>query len=130
MDTGLGYFLRSQGSAALATAVDFGVFLFLYKVIGIYYVWATAIGATCGAVCNFVINRYWAFKVSNGKMSKQAIRYIIVALGSLLLNTYGLYLFTEFSGLDPFYGKIVVSLLVGWCFNYVLHRYWVFKKPS
>ncbi len=124
------YFLRAQGSAALATALDFGVFLLLFKVFGVYYVWSTAIGALSGAICNFLLNRNWAFQSKQTKIRHQAFRYILVALGSLILNTLGLYAFTEWSGLDPFYGKIIIALLVGWCFNYLLHRYWVFSKSQ
>ena len=124
------FFLRAQSSAALATALDFAVFLLLFKVLGVYYVWATAVGASSGAFCNFLVNRYWAFRSSTDRISRQAVRYLLVALGSLFLNTWGLYLFTEWSGFDPFYGKIIVSIIVAWCFNYTLHRYWVFRHAT
>lgn len=124
------FFLRAQSSAAIATALDFTVFLILFKVLGVYYVWATAIGATCGAICNFLINRYWAFRSSKERIELQALRYLLVSLGSLILNTWGLYMITEWSGMDPFYGKIIVSILVAWCFNYTLHRFWVFKTST
>ena len=71
-----------------------------------------------------------------------AIRYLIVWGGSIFLNTSGIYLMTEllkkiisFAEFPTYFAdnifiisKIVVSLLVGFFWNYNMHRFFVYKN--
>ena len=70
-----------------------------------------------------------------------AIRYLMVWGGSISLNTYGTYLMTELLKKIPLLmkvpdfffdnifliSKIVVSLIVGFAWNYVMHRFFVYR---
>lgn len=88
----------------------------------------TTLGAFCGAVVNFYINRHWTFRADRARWEKQAIRYAAVSSGSLLLNVGLVVLFTESLGLKYGWSKIAASLLVGFCFNFPLHKKFVFKN--
>ena len=123
-------FSRSQVASAAATALDFGVLVILVEWAGLWYVPATALGAFAGAVLNFTLNRSWSFQATEGRWNRQAWRYGLVSGGSLLLNSGGVYGFTEWSGVTYLSSKIVTSLLVGVFFNFPLHRYFVFRLPS
>ncbi|MEO1514140.1 MAG: GtrA family protein [Bacteroidota bacterium] len=118
---------RSQIAAAIATSLDFGLVILLTEWLGMWYVLSNALGALCGAVVSFLLGRYWAFVSLRQKMKKQAFRYFWVALGSLLLNTLGVYLITEFSGINYVLSKVIISLTVGIAWNFVLHKYYVFR---
>ena len=120
-------FFRSQMSSILATLIDFLVFIFLEKIILIYYVLAAGISAIAGAIVSFLLGRNWAFRKKDGHLTSQAFRYIITSSTSLLLNTYGIYLLTENLVIDPLYSKIIISLLVGVFFNFLMYRYFVYK---
>jgi len=65
-----------------------------------------------GAITNFLLGRYWAFKSSDDDIKYQAGRYALVSAGSLLLNTAGIYLLTEFTPLESLPAKILVGILV------------------
>lgn len=120
-------FARSQVSALISTAVDFLVFIFLKDLLGIWYVYATALGAFAGAVVNFLLGRYWVFESTEGDMTRQAIRYTFISLGSLLLNTFGVYALTESLQLDPLYSKIIIGILVGVFYNFYFQKIFVYK---
>jgi putative flippase GtrA len=87
----------------------------------------TGLGAAVGAVTNFMINRHWSFRASEAALHAQAVRYALVSAISLGLNVLG----TEGAlrlGVSYGFSRIVVSLLVGFCFNFPLHRYFVFRN--
>ncbi len=120
-------FLSAQVAAFIGTAVDFGVMIFLTELIGVWYVISNAIGAICGAITNFFLGRNWVFLSKERKISHQAFRYFLVATGSMILNTLGVYLLTEFTSLNYIFSKVIVAILIAFTFNFLLQKYFVFK---
>ena len=119
-------FAKSQIAAVLATAIDYLVLIGLVELAHVWYVFATAIAAMTGAVSNFLLGRYWSFNASNDLWHSQAIRYIFVTLGSLILNILGVFIFTEAFSIQYIISKTITALLVAVAFNYPLQRYYVF----
>ena len=120
---------RHQIAGFLATLVDFGVTIFLAEVVMLWYVYSNATGALFGAVANFFISSYWAFSGSKNKLFNQMWKYIIVSAGSLLLNTLFVYLLTDWWWeFDYKISKIIVACTIAWTYNFLLMRYYVFKK--
>ena len=144
-------FLRAQFSSQLASITDFSVTIILANTIitksssgDNYYVYATFLGALCGGVVNCMINYKWTFKTNSVKKRYVAIKYILVWIGSIILNTYGTYLSTEllktWGALQEFLGhffddvfivcKLIVSLLVGFLWNYNMQRLFVYRNRN
>lgn len=121
-------FFRYQVAAITATLADFLVLILLTEVFNVWYVYSTAIGALCGAIVNFNLCRYWAFCNSKNKFKHQVFRYIIVSAGSLILNTFFVFIFTNFLNLNYSISKVITALLVAFFYNYTLQRFFVFKK--
>ncbi len=120
-------FSRAQISSFLATAVDYGILFLFVEVFHIWYVAATAWGAFFGAITNFLLNRHWSFRASEGKWIRQAYRYSIVSIGSLILNTLGVFLVTEYARVHYAVSVVLVAGAVGVLFNYPLHRHYVYR---
>ena len=134
-------FMRAQFSSQISSATDFLTTILLAKLFGMYYVVATTLGALAGGAVNCTVNYFWAFKAKDCKKKYVLIKYVLVWIGSIGLNTLGVYLLTESiqdtrwiqKALGSFaedvfiLSKIVVSLLVGWLWNYNMHRIFVFK---
>ncbi len=125
--TTLQSFIRSQIGSSLATATDFIVFFLAKDLFGIYYAIASYLGNIAGAIVSFLLGRNWAFKNKEGKISNQALKYIITSGMSSILNTGILILLVEYTGIQPFYGKVIVSLIIGLSFNFFMYKYFVFK---
>lgn len=120
-------FLRFQMSALIATAVDFLVTLLLKEKFQIFYAWAVAGGATSGACTAFTINRHWVFQTTHKHPVAQGLKYLIVAGGSVVLNTSGTYLFTELFSWPYLISKAVVALIIGFTYSYYFSRRFVFN---
>jgi putative flippase GtrA len=123
-------FLKAQASSLISTGVDFLVTYILKSILGTWFFLASIIGTICGGVVNFLLGRNWVFSSKENKASQQLFKYTIVWLGSFLLNASGIYLFTEIIKFEEWISKIAVSLIVGIGYNYVLQKFFVFKKGA
>jgi putative flippase GtrA len=139
---GIFVFLRAQLSSQLASFSDFVISIGLVTFFNLYYVYATFVGSVCGGIVNCIINYRWTFKVIGIKKRYIAIKYLIVWGCSIALNTSGTYLVTEllkkivwitrfsehlFEDGEFILAKIIVSLMVGFGWNYNMYRFFVYR---
>jgi putative flippase GtrA len=121
---------RSQIASLTATVVDFSCLVFLVEVAHIWYVVATVIAGFLGAFVNFMLGRHWSFTADDEAFHGQAIRYAAVCAASLVLNSLGVYLLTEYLKMHYAMSKVVTAILVGVLFNFPLHRRFVFSRRT
>jgi putative flippase GtrA len=131
-------FLRHQAAGFIATLVDFGVLIFLTETFDLgFHIFSfdipkysipVALGALSGAIVSFYISTYWAFPGSKNSLKNQALKYVIVSIGSLLLNVLFVYLLTDLINLDYKLSKFITAIFIAWTYNFLLMRNFVFKK--
>ncbi len=120
-------FLKAQLNSIISTAVDFLVMIMLVEIFSVWYIAAVVAGAVAGAVTNFILGRIWVFRAKDEDMKAQILKYSIVWIGSLLLNISGVYFFTEILKFKYIISKIITSAAVGFTFNYILQKRFVFS---
>lgn len=126
-------FAKAQVSAFTGGLLDYVVMILCTELLHIHYTISIAIGGIIGAVVNFSVNRYWTFsthKASQFPAGIQLAKFVFVVAGSIALKSSGTYLFTNWLKLDYKITRIMVDIIVSLGFNYVLQKYWVFKKTS
>ncbi len=84
------------------------------------------VGAASGAFTSFMLGRRWIFRAGHRSAVRQAIRYGLVAAGSLGLNSLGQYMALRLIGLPYVMCRVIVAAMVGVCWNFPLHRRFVF----
>jgi putative flippase GtrA len=119
-------FSKAQCSAWIASAVDFGITIFLAEVCGLWYPYATFVGALSGGITNCIINYRWVFHAIGMKKKYVALRYFFVWTISIAINTLGTYFLTEITGVDFIIVKAGVAITVAICWNYQMQRLFVF----
>lgn len=119
-------FCKAQCSAWVASAVDFGLTILLADICGLWYAYATFIGAVSGGITNCSINYRWVFHAFGMKKKHVAMRYAMVWCGSIILNTGGTCLLTELSKQNYLISKVLVAVLVAVFWNYELQNHFVF----
>lgn len=136
-------FIRSIASSQAASWVDLSLGFLFFAVFHLQPFVATAIGAVSGGIVNCIINYKFTFHASHCSWHAVIVKYTMVWLGSILLNSFGtqgLYMllsswpWLETIGFRPdgYYAaaRLIVSLLVSWAWNFVLQRYFVYRITS
>lgn len=121
-------FGKAQISAFIGGISDFSIYTFCLKVLALSAPLSNVISGSLGAIVNFVINRYWAFESTNTPVGNQLWKFVIVVIGSITLKSGGIYLLVDHFDFNPFYSKLIAEIVVSLGFNFVLQKYWVFKK--
>ena len=141
---GIFTFIRAQFSSQISSLADYAVSLTLVNVFGLYFGYATLCGNVSGGIVNCIVNYKWTFKAQGTKVKYVAIKYLMVWLVNLFLNTQGTILATTLvtGWLTPedmptilannifLIPKIIVSLLVGFLWNYNMQRLFVYKDRN
>lgn len=133
-------FMRSAISSQAASWVDLGTGFVLFAFVGLTPWLSTATGALAGGVINCIINYRFTFHAQGCPWVAVAVKYGMVWLGSLLLNSFGTQIvyyalksweWLESLGFKPdgYYAaaRLGVSLAVSWFWNFVLQRYFVYR---
>ena len=119
-------FLKSQLASGAATSVDW-VLMTVLIFAGLYYLLAICAGAIAGAITDFCVKRWWAFRSANAPLRRSALRYTAVSASSAALNCGLAYVLVEFVGAPKVPSAIVASLVIGLLWNYPMHRLFVFE---
>jgi putative flippase GtrA len=119
---------RHQLGAFGATAVDFASMIVLVERAGVSPVAATALGATMGAVTNFLLGRVWVFRRHSGHWAGQAVRYGLVSAASAGLNAAGEHLMHDDAGVQYVLARVFVSVAVSLLWNFPMQRRFVFRE--
>lgn len=137
-------FLRSALSSQASGWVDFAVgFVMFNWVFNHHLSWlSTAIGVVAGGIVNCILCYKFTFRADDVPWKAVVVKYALVWLGNLILNSGGtelVYLllgkfkFLEEMGFKPagYYtaARLFMSLMVSWFWNFVLQRNWVYR-PS
>ncbi len=125
----IGRFFKGQLSSSVATAVDWGLMTGLI-LGGIHYLYAVVSGALAGAITDFSVKKWWVFEAHRERMDGQAARYTLVAAISAGLNCLVAYGLVDGLRIHKNIGVIVASTVIGFAWNYPMHRLYVFRRKS
>lgn len=128
-------FLKAQFTSVTATAVDFMLTAVLFQFAGANHVLGTFMGSVAGGVVNCALNYRWTFLGDRPSKKWVALKYGMVWVGSILFNTYGTAIGVKlFSGAGRvelgtvMSVKLVVAILVAVFWNFMMQKYFVFRK--
>tara|TARA_R110002050_G_scaffold20348_1_gene57643 strand:- start:31581 stop:31976 length:396 start_codon:yes stop_codon:yes gene_type:complete len=120
-------FFRYNTVALFATTIDFVCFFLLFEMFDFWYVLSASISASLGGIAAFIMNWKWVFKTQKKRWYTQFIKYVIAWGGSILLNIYGLYFLVENTEISEVMSKIMVSIIVGAFYNFLISKNIIFK---
>lgn len=109
--------------------VDFGIFLLLNKVVGLYSVYANIISYSCGILNSYFFNRMWTFKRKLSYFSWDFLKFIFVNLISLGVSTLAVYIFVERFMMAAWIGK-ALSTFFSFTVNFAGNKLLVFKEKN
>jgi putative flippase GtrA len=109
----------------LTTLLSIGSYK-LFLVIGFHYVLATTLSTLLAIIFAYFTNRKYVFE-SHGSIVHESIKFLIGRLGAFLIETLALIIAVSWIGMDEFYSKLIVTILVV-IINYIYSKFIVFNK--
>jgi putative flippase GtrA len=103
-------------------------YAFLLKVVGMWYLAASAIGFIVGATNGFLLNRRWTFREHVGD-ALTPVRWAIVQGCGLALNEGLLYVFVNDAQLEKVLAQVVATAFVT-VSTFLVNRAWTFRVHS
>jgi putative flippase GtrA len=105
--------------------INLAVFAVLEEALGVHHI-LSAVGAFCVAVTNnFLWNRRWTFRATDGHPGFQAARFLTVSVLALGVNLILLYLLVDAAG-APELPSQALSVAAAMPFNFIGNKLWTF----
>lgn len=108
------------------TFIDYSIYMIIVDDIGAFG--GKGISMGCSMIVNYLLNKYWSFGAKKTKRGKEIIRYILSQIVNITINTT-----VNFIVLSVLEQKTIAFLCatgVAMMINYLLQKFWVFKKNT
>ena len=121
----LSQLLRFLISGALVTLLGVGVYAVVALVLGWHPQLGNLLAYLVAMATGYVMHSRWSFRDHGQRTRSTAVRFVIVSLISLALNSLWVAVITGPLGLSPAW-PILPMLFVTPAVTFILNRYWVF----
>ena len=119
-------FVKFGMVGVINTLVNWIIF-FILNALGMYYILANIIAYILGTVNSYLWNTLWVFKYKDKASTETTIKFIILNLIGLGLNTGIVYVLVDLCNLNKFIGLVTTTAIV-MIINYIVNKLWVFSK--
>ena len=126
LENGINKFIKFGLVGVLNTLINWIIFAVL-NFVGVYYIVANVIAYAIATANSYIWNSKWVFKY-NGKDKKETtIKFVILNLIGLALNTAILYFLVDILLFNELIGLVITTVIV-MVINYIVNKIWVFKE--
>lgn len=123
-------FYKFSVVGVINTLIDFSVFVLLTRLItffGGHVLYANVISFSFAVSNSYIFNRRWTFRSRDQERVRQYIKFFVINLTGLGVNTGFLYLFVYHFHLYDILSK-ALAIVITLFWNFFLNKWLVFKK--
>ena len=110
------------------TLVNWGIF-FILNAFGVYYIISNIIAYIIATINSYIWNSLWVFKYGQGLNINTSVKFFILNLVGLTVNTTIMYILVDILNFNKFIALVIASVLVV-MMNYTINKLWVFKEEN
>lgn len=107
------------------TIINWTIF-FILNFCGVYYILSNVVAYIIAMINSYLWNSLWVFKYGGGLKINTSIKFFILNLIGLTVNTTSMYVLVDIfnfkKGIALIFASIIVVIM-----NYVINKMWVFK---
>lgn len=108
------------------TLINWTIF-FILNLIGVDYIFANICAYSIATINSYILNSKWVFNYINGSRIKALIKFVLLNLIGVILNTIILYILVDKFNINKMFSLIITTSIV-MIINYMTNKFWVFKK--
>lgn len=120
-------FLKFCLVGVLNTLLDFAVYWFLTRSLGMYFFYANFISVLVAMSFSFVMNKFWTFSNFNKNIKKQYLQFAAVNLIYYILNNAIIFLGVNYLLIGDLWAK-VLSTAIGLIWSFGANKVWTFRE--
>jgi dolichol-phosphate mannosyltransferase len=109
--------------------VNLAVYTTLVTAFGVHYILAAVLAFCVAVTNNFLWNRHWTFKATEGHMGFQAARFFAVSVLALGFNLVVLELLVTAADMEKVLAQ-ALAILAATPLNFIGNKLWSFGKPA
>ena len=110
------------------TLVNWSIFIIL-NAFGVYYIISNIIAYIIATINSYIWNSLWVFKYGQGLNINTSVKFFILNLVGLTVNTTIMYILVDILNFNKFIALVIASVLVV-MMNYTINKLWVFKEKK
>lgn len=110
------------------TLVNWSIFIIL-NAFGVDYIIANIIAYIIATINSYIWNSLWVFKYGQGLNINTSVKFFILNLVGLTVNTTIMYILVDILNFNKFIALVIASVLVV-MMNYTINKLWVFKEKK
>ena len=118
-------FIKFGIVGAANTLINWIIF-FMLNYMGVYYITANIIAYLIATANSYFWNSKWVFKSKKQDNLKTQVRFTLLNLIGLVLNSIVLYLLVDLLHLSKMISLIIATAII-MIINYFINKVWVFK---
>ncbi len=125
-ETGI-QFIKFSLIGFLNTGIHYGIFLFLFRLLGIHYLLASVTGYFGGLINSFALNKLWTFQTKETRKKVEFAKFVIINILALLINVGSLKYFVNYLDMLPEIA-LIISIVISTMTNFIGNKLWVFRQ--
>jgi putative flippase GtrA len=120
-------FIKTQAVLVAGSLLDFLVTYFVTDLLGCWYVTGNVAGNLTGCIVQFILSRNWVFTNATHPVPGQLLKFVLMWAGNIALSALGVYLITRNQHQHYLVSKLMMSVLLGVTYTYLLSTRFVFR---
>lgn len=120
-------FMRFCVVGIINTIIDYGVYLFFSRSIGLFYLYANILAILVAMTFSFFANKYWTFGNFENKLKSQYTKFFLIGVIYFILYNSIFYLSIINLHIYDLLAK-VIAIAIGLFWNFIANKYWTFRK--
>lgn len=126
---GVRQFVKFGIVGASSTVIDWGIYLFLTRIFGMFYLMAKILSFSVAVFNSYVWNRRWTFRSNDPAKLKQFIKFLTISIVGLVLNSSIMFLAVDKFKLHDIVGlALATAIILIW--NFLANKYYTFKEAD
>jgi dolichol-phosphate mannosyltransferase len=114
-------------SGVIGICTNIATLYILTDIVGMWYLLSAILAFCVTLVVTFSLQKYWTFKDREGAIMTQGATYTVIALTSLAVGTFSLYIAVDILGFWYLGSQAVIMCTLSGC-NFLANKYFTFHS--
>lgn len=124
---GIRQFIKFGIVGISSTVIDWGIYLLLTRIFGIYYLMAKILSFGVAVLNSYIWNRRWTFRSNDPQKLRQFIKFLTISIVGLVLNSTIMFIAVDKLKYHDIIGLVLATGIVT-IWNFLANKFYTFRS--